>query len=80
MSNVNCRSGHDIFLNHFDRVVNVHLHDNNGKMDEHKALGEGNVDLKVIPSSYKKYLTLEVRNVDAILKSKKYLEKFNFKN
>ena len=77
----NCRRGHDIFLEHFDRVVNVHLHDNNGKMDEHKALGEGNVDLGIIPSSYKKYLTLEVRSVDAILKSKKYLEnKFLFNN
>ncbi|HIP58307.1 MAG TPA: sugar phosphate isomerase/epimerase [Archaeoglobus profundus] len=70
----NCRIGHDIFLEHFDRVVNVHLHDNNGKIDEHKALGEGNVDLNIIPLSYRGYLTLEVRNVDAILQSKEYLK------
>ncbi len=69
----NCREGHEVFLDWFDRVVNVHLHDNRGDLDEHLALGEGNVDLSVIPQNYKGYLTLEVRNEEAILKSKEYL-------
>jgi sugar phosphate isomerase/epimerase len=71
----NCREGHELFLEFFDRVVNVHLHDNNGKVDEHLALGKGNVDLSVIPfDTYKGYLTLEVRNAKAILESKEFLE------
>lgn len=73
----NCREGHELFLEHFDRVVNVHLHDNRGEMDEHLALGDGNVDLSVI-KGYSGYLTLEVRDEEAIIKSKKYLiEKLN---
>ncbi len=72
----NCRDGHDVFLRHFDRVVNVHLHDNNGDVDEHLALGEGNVDLSIIPKRYEGYLTLEVRDEEAILKSKEYMERW----
>ena len=66
----NCRRGHELFLEHFDRVVNVHLHDNHGEIDEHLALGDGNVDLSVIPKDYDGYFTLEVRDEEAILKSK----------
>jgi len=68
----NCREGHEIFLDHFDRIVNIHLHDNRGELDEHLALGEGNVDLSII-EGYRGYLTLEVRDKDAIIKSKNYL-------
>ncbi len=66
----NCRVGHDVFLEHFDKVVNVHLHDNHGEKDEHLALGDGNVDLSLIPKDYDGYFTLEVRDKEAILKSK----------
>ncbi len=72
----NCREGHDVFLKHFDRVVNVHLHDNEGDADMHLALGEGSVDLSIIPEDYDGFMTLEVRNEEAILKSKEYLERW----
>ncbi len=69
------KEGHALFLKNFDRVKNVHLHDNNGIYDEHLALGKGKVDLSIIPKKYKGYLTLELRDKDAIIESKNYVEK-----
>lgn len=68
------KEGHDVFLDNFDRVKNVHLHDNNGIYDEHLTLGGGKVDLSLIPKTYKGFLTLEVREKEAIIESKKYVE------
>ncbi len=68
------KEGHDVFLNNFDRIRNVHLHDNNGVYDEHLALGKGKVDLNILPKTYKGYLTLELRERDAIIESKRYIE------
>ncbi len=70
------KGGHDIFVSNFYRVVNVHLHDNDGRVDEHLPLGEGRVDLSIIPESFDGFLTLELRDEDAILKSKEYVEKW----
>ncbi len=65
------------FIEHFDRVVNVHVHDNNGKKDEHLALGRGNVNLDDFPlKSYDKFLTIETREEKAILETKSYLLKY----
>ena len=73
----NVKSSHDIFLKHFERVTNIHLHDNKGDYDTHLPLGKGNLDLSVIPfEKYKGYLTLELRDEKAILDSKKYLEDY----
>ncbi|MFO7968036.1 MAG: sugar phosphate isomerase/epimerase [Archaeoglobaceae archaeon] len=69
----NIKEGQQIFVDNFDRVVNVHLHDNDGKTDTHSPLGEGCVDLDLIPKSYDGFFTLEVRDEKAILESKKYL-------
>lgn len=69
------KGGHDIFLENFDRVVNVHLHDNRGEYDEHLKLGAGNTDLSIIPKNYRNYLTLELRDEDAILESKEFILK-----
>jgi len=71
-----CKGGHEIFLKHFDRVKNVHLHDNDLKSDLHLALGDGKVDLNVIPRDYKGYMTIEVRDVEAILRSKEFVERW----
>jgi len=68
------KKGHEVFLNNFDRVKNIHLHDNNGVYDEHLALGRGKVDFNIIPKTYKEFLTLELRERDAIIESKKYVE------
>ncbi len=73
-----CKGGHEIFLKHFDRVKNVHLHDNDLRYDLHLALGEGKVNLNVIPHDYRGYMTIECRDVNAILKSKEYLERWEY--
>ncbi len=71
-----CKGNHDIFLKHFDRVKNVHLHDNDLKSDLHLALGDGKVNLNIIPRDYKGYMTIECRDVEAILKSKEFIERW----
>ena len=68
------KKGHELFLENFDRVKNVHLHDNNGVYDEHLALGKGIVNFNIIPKDYEGYLTLELREKNAIIESKKYIE------
>jgi len=68
------KEGHEIFLDNFERIVNVHLHDNRGEYDQHLPLGEGTIDFSFIPKGFKGYLTLELRDEDSILKSKEYLE------
>jgi len=70
----NLKRGHEIFLENFERVVNIHLHDNNGKEDLHLPLGKGCVNLNIIPKSYNGFFTVEVREKNAILESKKYFQ------
>lgn len=73
----NVKPGHDIFLKHFDRVENIHLHDNKGDYDTHMALGKGNIDLGIIPfKEYRGFVTLELRDEKAIVESKKHLEEY----
>ncbi len=58
------------------RFVNVHLHDNRGKIDEHLVLGEGNVDfgsaLKKL-SSYKGNYVIESRDFPSAVESRDIL-------
>ncbi|MEG9194846.1 MAG: sugar phosphate isomerase/epimerase [Candidatus Methanoglobus sp.] len=66
-----------IFLENFDRVVNIHLHDNNGYKDEHLALGRGNVDLSAFPlTKYEGYITIETREEKSILETREYLIRY----
>ncbi|MDI9610078.1 MAG: sugar phosphate isomerase/epimerase [Archaeoglobaceae archaeon] len=67
----------ELFLENFDRVVNIHLHDNNGDRDEHLALGRGKVDLKAFPlKDYERYMTIETREEKSILETREYLFRF----
>ena len=36
------------FLDHIDHLKNIHIHDNNGRRDEHLVLGEGAIDISDI--------------------------------
>jgi len=73
----NVKSSHDIFLKYFDRVENIHLHDNKGEHDVHLPLGKGNLDLSIIPfGGYGGFVTLELRDEGAIIESKKYLGEY----
>lgn len=64
------------------RIAEVHLHDNNGKHDEHLPLGEGNIDFPLFFSLLEKYantpvFTIEPHGEEAMKRSieavKKYL-------
>ncbi len=66
------------------KIFEIHLHDNDGTFDWHRAVGEGNIDFKKILKLAKKYspdaiLTLEAHDKDTMLltyeRTKKILEK-----
>ncbi len=71
----NVKENHEIFLKNFERVKNVHLHDNRGEFDEHLSVGDGKIDYSIIPKNYGNYLTIEVRDEDGIIRSKEYILK-----
>lgn len=65
------------FMRNFDRVVNMHLHDNDGKKDQHLAMGKGNVDFKKFRiDEYTGFLTIETREENAILESRDYMLRY----
>lgn len=62
-----------------DRIVNVHIHDNNGKKDEHLTLGEGNVDLVAVLKSLSGYsgnYIIESKDLESAVESHSRLQKF----
>lgn len=59
-----------------DRLVNIHIHDNHGEMDEHLTLGEGDIDFKSIISSLKGYTgnyVIESKSFPSAVESQDYL-------
>jgi len=64
------------------RIVNIHIHDNMGKKDEHLVLGTGNCDFEgylkqlfPIPNrSYSGGIVIECNNLPEGIRSKGYLE------
>jgi sugar phosphate isomerase/epimerase len=85
-----CNIGHNVyemvdwFYKHFEeRIIHLHIHDNQGKMDEHLPLGCGNIDWKKIikilkDHGYNNTATLEVfsRDKDYLVISKDKLVKY----
>jgi len=67
----------DEFISQFkDRFINIHIHDNNGKMDEHLTLGEGNIDFKKVLSdlgNYKGNFIIESRSYQSGVESRDIL-------
>ena len=59
-----------------DRIVNIHIHDNHGEMDEHLTLGEGDIDFKTIIESLKGYsgnYIIESKSFPSAVESQDYL-------
>lgn len=66
-----------------DRIIHMHLHDNNGEEDQHLPLGKGKIDIKLLAKwlkqiKYDKTITLEVFTSkedakDSMIKFKKLL-------
>ena len=70
------------FIKKFHRILrHVHIHDNHGKYDEHLPIGKGNIKIKKIIKTLKKYydgtITIEVfsKNRKHILQSRNKLVK-----
>jgi len=61
-----------------DKVENIHIHDNYGKMDEHVTLGQGTIDLPRVVSEMEglgirgNYI-IETRTYESSLQGKEYL-------
>jgi len=61
-------------------IMDMHVHDNNSEHDEHKCLGEGNIDFKKLFSTCKRIgyygpFTLELFPYDNLLKGREILLK-----
>ncbi len=64
---------------YFDSIKHIHAHDNMGDDDSHLPLGEGNIQLNDIISTFEKknydgIYMIEVNNEDSIKKSLEYLK------
>ena len=63
------------------RIKHIHMHDNDGRRDQHLELGKGNIDWKGIvvllkKSGYDKTITLETFNPEGgFIRSKRKLER-----
>ncbi|OPY34231.1 MAG: endonuclease IV [Methanomassiliicoccales archaeon PtaU1.Bin124] len=61
-----------------DRIINVHLHDNDGQVDSHSSLGDGKIDFANIFHALKGYkgnYIIEARTISSALKSSNYLKR-----
>ena len=60
-----------------DRIVNVHIHDNNGSNDDHMTIGDGNIDFKKTLSKLSKYsgrYIIESRTLESAVTSRERLK------
>ncbi|AIZ57083.1 endonuclease 4 [Candidatus Methanoplasma termitum] len=60
-----------------ERIVNVHIHDNTGKNDDHLTIGDGSIDFaRVLPklSRYRGNYIIEARSIESAILSKKRLK------
>ena len=83
MGHHNVFSKHDLeiyFKTFADNIFEIHLHDNDGDFDWHKAVGEGSIDFMKVFSLIKKYapdaiLTLEPHDKETLFKSLENVKK-----
>lgn len=74
--NIQGAMGLDNLKRFSDRLIAIHLHDNDGKTDQHKPLFSGTIDWDrlttiLAESAYKKPLNLEVSTINAEIKDEK---------
>jgi sugar phosphate isomerase/epimerase len=59
------------------KLANLHLHDNDGKGDQHLAIGEGTLDFKVLLPFLRFYSgtwVIEVKSLESAILSKRRLK------
>ena len=64
-----------------DKIFIIHIHDNDGKRDQHKVIGEGTIDFHwlisiLVQGSINVPLSIESHNLNDLVKSKENLEPF----
>ena len=67
----------DLIKQFKDRLINVHIHDNHGEMDEHLTLGEGEIDFKKVLgqlAGYQGNFIIESRSFPSAVESQDYLK------
>ena len=60
-----------------DRIMNIHIHDNNGKMDEHLTIGDGSIDFSDVLSKvdfYDRNFVIESKTYESAVESQSRLE------
>jgi sugar phosphate isomerase/epimerase len=65
------------FLEHWVEFGSVHIHDNNGRIDEHLPIGNGNVDFRMVLGKLRDYtgdFVIESRSVKEGLAGREYIE------
>ena len=66
------------FLSKPGIVHNIHAHDNIGKFDEHRTIGDGNIDFKRFAAAFKGYkhnIIIEAQTTDSGVESREKLKK-----
>ncbi|MDO5862040.1 MAG: sugar phosphate isomerase/epimerase family protein [Thermoplasmata archaeon] len=61
-----------------DRIANIHIHDNNGKRDEHLTIGDGAIDFQHVIgrlSGYRGNWIIESKSLESAVQSSSRLEK-----
>jgi len=69
----------DSFLEKTPEFVNVHIHDNNGKSDEHLKIGDGNIDFRRVlagMNGYREKIVIESRSLKDAVEGKRALMEF----
>jgi sugar phosphate isomerase/epimerase len=67
----------EAFLEHQDRFINIHIHDNHGGMDEHLPIGQGTIDFKKALGAlrdYKGRYVIEARSLSDGVSAKAALQ------
>ena len=76
VGHANTNDAVDDFLANPSSIIHVHLHDNNGKIDEHLQLGKGNINWKKVIKKLYKYrgrFVTEARTIEEGTASLKFL-------
>ena len=64
-----------------DRVVNVHIHDNDGRADQHLTIGDGNIDFRRVLKRFAGYggnFVIEARSLESAEESQRRLSALPF--
>ncbi|OWT33183.1 sugar phosphate isomerase [Methanobrevibacter sp. 87.7] len=69
----NCREFFDL-----NNIIYYHIHDNDGKKDQHLVLKEGNLDLNLLKKVDNGII--ELNNYENVLKTKNIIEELNLRN